>query len=212
MNLLDRLLIEIGYCYIWLIGKTSKIIIKNSQIHDELRRSNSPVIYALWHGRQIFLIWAHKCEGIGLLISRSKDGELIAKVAEKFGYRVVRGSTSRGGVESLFSLIEDAKEGNVIAFTPDGPRGPQRIVKPGVLITAQKSGLPIIPVAYSAKRKYIVRHWDEFHIPYPFNKVSVCHGNPVYVKENDSLEEKSKELKIAMDEITAEADGIISNE
>ncbi|HAM39047.1 MAG: hypothetical protein A2474_00905 [Elusimicrobia bacterium RIFOXYC2_FULL_34_12] len=209
MNLLGKILIEIGFFYIWLIGKTSKIVVKDSGEYEELRKNKKPIIYAFWHGRQIFLVWSHKHEGVSVLISKSKDGELIAKITEKFGYRSIRGSTSKGGVESLFFLIEVAKKGNSVAFTPDGPRGPQKTVQPGVIITAQKSGLPIIPVACSIKRKYIIRHWDEFHIPFPFNKISVCHGKPIYVKESDNIENKSKELKIAIDEITTQSDLLI---
>ena len=121
----------------------------------------------------------------------------------------MRGSTSRAGAEALVGMIRKGREGFSLAFTPDGPRGPLKEVQPGVILAAQKTGLPIITLASSAKRKYVIRHWDEFHIPYPFNKISVCHGKPIYIGENDSIEEKSLELKKAIDETTALADSLI---
>ncbi|MDD5687081.1 MAG: lysophospholipid acyltransferase family protein [Elusimicrobia bacterium] len=209
MNFFGKISVWLGFFYLWFTGKTSKIIVKNSSEYDELKKNKRPMVYALWHGRLIFLFWVHKYEGICTLISKSKDGELIAKITEKLGYESIRGSTSKGGSEALLALINKAKTGSSVAFTPDGPRGPQRMVQPGVISVAQKSGLPIIPIAYASKRKYVVRHWDEFHIPYPFNKVSVCHGKPIYVNENDNLENKSKELKDAIDMITLQADSLI---
>lgn len=209
MNFFEKVLVWLSFFYIWLLGKTSRIIIENSPEYETLRRNKKPIIYAFWHGRQVFLVWSHRYEGDYILISKSKDGEFIARTTEKFGYKTIRGSTSRGGSEALYSLAERVKAGSSAAFTPDGPLGPQRVVQPGVIILAQKTGLPIIPVAAGSKRKYIIKHWDEFHIPYPFNKFSVCHGKPVYVGKNDSIEEKSKELKTAIDLITEKADLLI---
>ncbi|MBN1385003.1 MAG: lysophospholipid acyltransferase family protein [Elusimicrobia bacterium] len=209
MNILDKLLINIGFFYIWLVGKTSRTVVDNAPEYEELYKNKKPVIFTFWHGRQIYLVWAHRNEGVYILVSKSRDGGYITGITEKFGCKNVRGSTSRGGFEALCSLVEKGKAGNPIAFTPDGPRGPLKKVQPGVLVVAQKTGLPIIPMSSSAKRKYIVRNWDEFHIPFPFGKVALCHGKPIYIKENDDIQEKSKELEIALDEITAKSDSLI---
>ncbi|PKM92892.1 MAG: hypothetical protein CVU80_01025, partial [Elusimicrobia bacterium HGW-Elusimicrobia-4] len=175
----------------------------------ELEKNKKPVIYALWHGRQIFLVWSHRKKNIHILVSQSKDGEYISRITGKFGFGTVRGSSSRGGAKALAGIIKKGREGFSLAFTPDGPRGPLREVQPGVILAAQKTGLPIIPLASSSKRKFVVRNWDEFHIPYPFNKVAVCYGQPVYVSENDDIEKKSQELKAAIDFVTKTADDII---
>jgi len=209
MNFLDKVLVLIGYLYIWFVGRTSKVVVKNSAEYEELSEEKKPVIYAFWHGRQIPLVWTHRKKNIYILVSQSKDGGYIAGIAYKLGLQTVRGSSSRGGAKALVGIIKKGREGFSLAFTPDGPRGPLRKVQPGVILAAQKTGLPIIPLASSAKRKYIIRHWDEFHIPYPFNKIAVCHGRPVYVFENDDVEKKCFELKKAIDEITVLADSLI---
>jgi len=209
MNISDKFLVYAGFLYMWFIGKTTRIIFKKPPEYDELRKNNKPVIYASWHGRQIFLIWTHRNQKICLLISKSKDGEYIARITEKLGYELVRGSTSKGGFEALAMMIEKAKAGYALALTPDGPRGPRGVVQQGVIVSAMQSGLPIIPIAAALKRKYIIRNWDEFHIPLPFNKAVVCYGKPLYVRENDSIEQKAAELKKAIDEVTKDADSLI---
>jgi len=151
----------------------------------------------------------HRYQNICVLISKSKDGEYIAGIAGKLGYEPVRGSTSRGGFEALAAMIEKAKSGHSVAFTPDGPRGPKCVVQKGVIVSAMQSGLPIIPIAAALKRKCIVGSWDEFHIPFPFNKAAVCYGKPFYVREGESVEQKSAELKEAIDEVTKDADSLI---
>lgn len=211
MNFFDKILIWVGVFYIWLVGRTSKIVVKNSPEYEELEKNKRPVIYAFWHGRQVFLVWSHRKKNIQILVSQSKDGEYIAGITKKFGFGQVRGSTSKGGAGSLVGMIKKGREGNSVAFTPDGPCGPLREVQSGVILAAQKTGLPIIPLASSTKRKYIIRNWDEFHIPYPFNKIAICHGQPVYVSENDDIEKKAKELKLAIDTVTKLTDQLIFN-
>ncbi len=209
MNFFDRILIWAGFFYIWLVGRTSKVVVKNSTEYDELEKNKKPVIYAVWHGRQIFLLWSHRKRNIYLLISQSRDGGYVAAIVNKLGLKTVRGSSSKDGANALVGMIKKGKEGFPLAFTPDGPRGPLREVQPGVILAAQKTGLPIIPLASSSKRKFVVRNWDEFHIPYPFNKVSVCHGRPIYVFENDDVKKKCFELKKAIDDITTTADSLV---
>jgi len=209
MNILDRFLVWLGYFYIWAIGRTTRICVESSFEYQTLKKNKLPVIYAFWHGRQVFLVWVHRCEGVCILISRSKDGGYISGITGKFGYLSVRGSSTRGGYEALSDMVEKAKNGISTAFTPDGPKGPVRTVRPGVIITAQKSGLPVIPVGCALKRKFAIKNWDEFHIPCLFNKAVVCYGKPVYVHNEDSIDEKTAELKNAIDEVTSRADGLV---
>ncbi|MEW6557347.1 MAG: lysophospholipid acyltransferase family protein [Elusimicrobiota bacterium] len=211
MNLFfDKFLIWLGSFYIWFVGRTSKIIVKNSSVYDWLTKNNKPVIFAFWHGRQIPLVWSHRKKNIQILVSQSKDGEYIARITKRFGFGTVRGSSSKGGIKALVGIIRKAKNGFSVAFTPDGPRGPAREIQPGVILTAQKTGLPIIPLASSSKRKYIIKNWDEFHIPYPFNKIVICHGEPIYIHETEDIKVKLQELKKAIDETTNKADILIS--
>lgn len=209
MNFFDKILIWVGSLYIRFVGVTSKITFKNSTEYELLEKNKKPVIYALWHGRQIILIWSHRKRNIHLLISRSKDGGYAAGVVHKFGFKTVRGSSSRDAVKALVGMIRKGREGFPLAFTPDGPRGPLHDVQPGIILASQKTGLPIIPLAGSAKRKYVVRSWDEFHIPYPFNKVAICNGRPIYVSADDDIEKKCFELKKAIDDVATIADSLV---
>ncbi len=175
---------------------TSRIIWVNRSIRDDLEAEGRGFIYAFWHGRQVFLVYLHRGDAIHPLISQSKDGELIARVCRSFGLDPVRGSSSRGGTEAVLELKSIVEKGERIGFTPDGPRGPLREVQKGVLFLAQKTGRPIVPVAYGAKKRWVFKsRWDEFLVPKPLNKIAMMYGEPIYVSPSDNLEEKAFELK-----------------
>jgi lysophospholipid acyltransferase (LPLAT)-like uncharacterized protein len=192
-----------------LVGVTSRIVWVNRVIREELEKEGRGFIYAFWHGRQVFLVYLHQQDRIHPLVSQSRDGELIARVCRSFGIESVRGSSSRGGTEAVLELKTLIESGDRIGFTPDGPRGPHRTVQPGVLYLAQKTGRPIVPVAYGAKRRWIFKGgWDEFVVPKPLNRIAMVYGEPVTVKSGDDLEKKAAELQGALDRVTQEADSV----
>lgn len=115
------------------------------------------------------------------LISRSNDGEYLAEMLRRWGFVPVRGSSSRGGSAALRELIGYARAGRSIAITPDGPRGPRQRLKPGVLVAAQLTGLPLVPVAAGASRGWWLGGWDRFLIPRPFARIRVAYGAPVEI-------------------------------
>lgn len=132
------------------------------------------------------------------LVSQSKDGEILSALLKKWNYKVSRGSSSKGGKVALNELIEAAKEDYSIIITPDGPRGPAKIIKNGALIVSNSSYLPIIPVklAYHSK-KVLIKSWDKFEIPYPFSKCEVIFGKEYFYPEYLN-EEKLTEFKIKL--------------
>lgn len=102
------------------------------------------------------------------------------------------------------------EKGERIGFTPDGPRGPLRSIQPGVLFLAQKTGKPIVPVAYGAKKRWIFKKsWDEFVVPKPFNHISMVYGEAIRVSDTDDLNMKADELRLALNRVTHEADTLI---
>jgi len=139
-------------------------------------------IFAFWHSRILVLSYLYKRLGAAILVSKSKDGEIIARILECQGHKTIRGSTSRHSVRALARLIKTLKEeihpGVVV---PDGPRGPRFKVQPGVITLAQKTGYPVVPVSYSAKRIKIFASWDRFILPCPFTEGSVIYGTPISV-------------------------------
>ncbi|HVO33603.1 MAG TPA: lysophospholipid acyltransferase family protein, partial [Elusimicrobiota bacterium] len=163
-------------------------------------------LYAFWHGRQVLLTYLHQGDRICPLISRSADGDIIAQVCRSFGLSPIRGSTSRGASEALREIRKQIQNGNRVAITPDGPRGPFHEVQLGALFAAQQEGVPIVPVACGARRKWIFRGWDEFQIPSPFNRITMVYGEPMYVAAGDDLEERAAQLKRSLDAVSQEAD------
>ena len=135
--------------------------------------------FALWHGELLPLLYHHRGQGVAVLISEHRDGELIARIAQRFGFRTVRGSTSRGASRALVGLVRELEQGHDVAITPDGPRGPAHAFAPGALIAAQRAGVPVIPVRASATRAWRLRSWDRFLIPKPFCRITVAYGSPV---------------------------------
>ena len=109
------------------------------------QRDVGPVVYALWHGELLPLLWAHVGMPVSILISTHRDGELIARIAMRLGFMTVRGSSSRSADRALIGLVRELKAGRTIALTPDGPRGPRHAFAPGALVAAHRGGAAIVP-------------------------------------------------------------------
>jgi lysophospholipid acyltransferase (LPLAT)-like uncharacterized protein len=146
------------------------------------RASGQRVIFTLWHGELLPLLWHHRGEPIAVIVSEHRDGEIIARIAERFGYATIRGSSSRGASRALIGLMRALEAGYNGAVTADGPRGPAHVFAPGAAIAAQRTGAPIIPVRASASRAWRLRSWDRFLVPKPFAQVRVVYGATIPVR------------------------------
>lgn len=182
------LIILPGALLIYFITKTIRITIQNKEYafkDNQLQKA----IYVIWHNR-LFLLTGNFCfRKISVLISQSRDGELIARVVRLLGYEPVRGSATRGGAKAILEILKN-KKNDPIVLTVDGPRGPKYEVKQGAIYLAAKTGLPIIPLSYTVNHKKILKKsWDNFIIPYPFSKATISFGEPIYVKENLTKED-----------------------
>jgi lysophospholipid acyltransferase (LPLAT)-like uncharacterized protein len=120
------------------------------------------------------------------LVSASKDGAFLAAILERFGVQPVRGSSSRRGSQALLELTSWAEQGYDLAITPDGPRGPRYVVQEGIIVLAQLTGLPIVPVNYWLKRKWTLNSWDAFQIPQPFTRCETYLGELLRVPREAS--------------------------
>jgi lysophospholipid acyltransferase (LPLAT)-like uncharacterized protein len=150
-------------------------------------------IAALWHNRLLLISFVLKKffpqrPGAGL-ISASRDGDLIADATHRFGFDVVRGSSSRMGASALRELSEVLISGRDVLITPDGPRGPAYELGPGIIFLAQKTGAPVVPVNMEYSSCWRVKSWDRFIIPKPFSKVRVIIGQPEQVRSTSTPEE-----------------------
>lgn len=168
-----------------------------------------PVIYTLWHGRLLPLTYLHRNRGIHTLISRSADGEYIARVVERWGYEAARGSSSRGGPAALREIVKAARSGKSVAITPDGPRGPRQKLKRGVLTAAQLGGIPLVPMSGAASSAWWIEGWDRFLVPKPFARLYVRYSEPVHVPRNateDELMKLERDVEQTLNDLTDEAD------
>ncbi|MEO5588847.1 MAG: lysophospholipid acyltransferase family protein, partial [Gemmatimonadaceae bacterium] len=134
------------------------------------------VLFALWHGQMLPLLWHHREEGIAVLVSEHRDGESIATVLGMLGYTLIRGSTSRGAGRALLGLVRTLRSGVDAAITPDGPRGPRHQFAAGALIAANRANAPILPIVAHVDRYWQLSSWDGFIIPKPFARVTVAYG------------------------------------
>jgi lysophospholipid acyltransferase (LPLAT)-like uncharacterized protein len=171
----------LGRGFLHMLARTWRIRVVNGDYVRDLRRAGHTFIFALWHGQLLPLLWHHREEGVLVLISEHRDGELVARAAQSLGYGLIRGSSTRGAERALISLVRELQAGHEVAITPDGPRGPAATFASGALVAAQRSGSFILPVAASADRAWRLRSWDRFMIPKPFARVTVAYGAPAKV-------------------------------
>jgi lysophospholipid acyltransferase (LPLAT)-like uncharacterized protein len=171
-----------------------------------LKARGVPILFALWHGRMFLSIQAHRHEGIVTMASRSRDGEIIAGWLEQNGYVVVRGSTTRGGSQALREMVRHVRSGRNAALTVDGPKGPPRVVAPGVVQLARLTGAWILPITSSSSRPRFLRSWDRYLLPGPFSRNIVAYGEPFPIPEEMTDETAISRIASALDAATAEAD------
>ncbi|HET6795949.1 MAG TPA: lysophospholipid acyltransferase family protein [Gemmatimonadales bacterium] len=138
-------------------------------------------VFLLWHEALLPLLWQHRHQGIVIVVSEARDGQYLSDLALSLGYRAVRGSSTRGGTRALLGAVRELRAGRTLAFTPDGPRGPRRELKPGVVAAAQRGRGIIVPLHARADRAWRLHSWDRFMIPKPLARVVITYGRPFEV-------------------------------
>lgn len=204
-----RIVAFIVWALMSLWSSTIRMRFLNRDIPERLTAEGKNFIYAFWHGRQFLLFYGHRRTGIIIPASESRDGEVQAQILKRFGFNVVRGSSKRKGDRALLGLVDGLRRGENIALAVDGPRGPLYEAKEGVTYLAGKLNKPIIPVATSARRYWILEKiWDKYLLPVPFTRGIVMYGEPIIVNgiSVDERERKRKELEAALNALMAQAD------
>jgi lysophospholipid acyltransferase (LPLAT)-like uncharacterized protein len=164
-------------------------------------RGGEAFIGAIWHEDMGFFADYFRGTRFAVLISRSRDGEIAARVAHRLGLRSVRGSSSRGGEEALEHMIDLARRGECVGFVADGPRGPAHVAKLGPVIAAKLSGRPIVPIGCAMRGAIRLRSWDRSRIPLPFARIVVHAGEPVAVPRDASRAECGRIRQRLQDEL-----------
>lgn len=177
-----------------VLCKTLKINFINKNVIDDLENQNKNYVLAFWHGSMLLPWFINRNRNLIALTSKSKDGDLLARLLKQWNYNVLRGSSSEGGDVALEIMIDYAKNNRSIALTPDGPKGPIHKMKAGAVVTAKKSGLPLILIGIGFKRKKILNSWDKFEVPLFFTDAKIVFSNPIFIEKDLSYDETSKKI------------------
>jgi len=175
------------------------------------RLATEGCIYSSWHENILLMTYIGAYHGIRVLVSQSRDGKYITSIIENMGYQAIRGSSSRGAVRAVRQLVQQDSTA-LLAFTPDGPRGPRREFQPGAVYVASRTGLPLIPVGFAYERAWRASSWDRFVIPSPFSRAACYGGEPFFVPPDanaEQLAEYQRRASEIMSVVTARAERLL---
>jgi len=214
--MIARVLPAVAGAAVSVLGMTLSVRVVGMDPLRPLWQAGHPLIYGVWHARILMVPWlnARLRQGeavrrVTVLASRSRDGQLMADFAGRFGLAVVRGSSSRGGLEALRELVRALRGGDDVAMVPDGPRGPARRLQGGIVALAAATGAPIVPLGVAASPARRLGSWDRFMVPMPFARCGVAFGGLVEVKRHDDREDARARVERALTEATTAADALV---
>ena len=203
----------LGAIGVRVLGRTLRVQFAGVAGMRPFWEARRPLIYVIWHGRMLMAPWINarlrrtdRARRVTGLASRSRDGELVARYAARFDIGLVRGSSSRGGASAVRLLASAVRGGDDVVIVPDGPRGPARRLRPGVVALAAMTGAPVVPLGFGARPARTLGTWDQFVIPLPFARASFVFGAPITVPDEADRDAAGMIIEQALDEATALAD------
>jgi lysophospholipid acyltransferase (LPLAT)-like uncharacterized protein len=202
-----------GKWILWLWAKSSRTTVLGEEGYKKLRSENRPVIILIWHGRIFFAPYFFRRRGIMPLVSPSEDGEIIAQIIARWGYKALRGSSSHSIIRAWNEMKRELEAGGELIIVPDGPRGPGRKMKPGAVKLAKETGAYLVPFTFSSSKRKILKTWDNFVIPRPFTRFVAVYGNPIAVESNlnhAELGEKLQEVEEYLNQLDQKADSFFT--
>ena len=198
----------LGYPLIALLARTLRLRVEGREHLDAVTAAGRPYIVSFWHGRILPLSLYFRNRGIVVITSENFDGEWIARIISRLGYRTARGSSSRNARAATLQLVRDIRAGRAAAFTLDGPRGPARVAKPGAVWLARTTGAPLLPIHAECERSWELRSWDRTQIPRPFSRVHMVVGQAIELPVGSSDEAQARacrELETVLEELRRRA-------
>lgn len=180
-------------------------------MEDALTAASEGGVFVVWHGDALIPGHVLSHRKFTALTSLSRDGDIQARILEKMGYDIVRGSTGRGGARAAVELVNRLKDGVSISFTPDGPRGPRRVIQNGVVYFAKKSQKPICAIVMRYSSCWNIGTWDRYAIPKPFSKVECEFLPPIYVSQTDNLDAVAADLTNRMNAAAPDPTGLFKD-
>jgi lysophospholipid acyltransferase (LPLAT)-like uncharacterized protein len=202
----------LAYWSIRILAWTMRFEEINPEIPRRFWKKGIPAIWAFWHGRLLMMPVAYGGRKLSFLVSPHRDGQVVGKALERFGFHAILGSANRKGFSGFKEMVK--AQDSDIAIVPDGPRGPRRRVQIGVIELAKLTGKAILPLSFSASKRKIFNTWDQFLLPYPFSKGVFVWGEPIEIDQNGDrahLEEKKILLENRLNELTEKADHYFSS-
>lgn len=185
------------YLFTNLIGKTIRFEVENWENLEKIEREGKIPILAFWHNRIFPATYYFRHRGIVVMSSQSFDSEYVARFIQRFGFGIVKGSSTRGGVGGLIEMIRLVKKGFPAGFSVDGPKGPVYQAKTGIVMLAKKTGNPILPFSIETEKYWTIKSWDRLQIPKPFARAKIFIGEPIEFGENvDEVETRNKHLDL----------------
>lgn len=200
----------LGAGYLKLVHATTRLTRAGDK--TALPADGRPVIYSFWHEMLVMMPWMQFRPPTVTPISSSRDGDYTASLFARLGVEPTRGSSSRGGALAARGMVSAARAGRDCGITPDGPRGPARVVQPGATWVARATGCPLLPVAFACTRFRRLRTWDRMLLPLPFGRGVFVYGEHLYVPRKTTragLAAADAELARRIDEATERAQTLL---
>jgi lysophospholipid acyltransferase (LPLAT)-like uncharacterized protein len=198
------------HCYIRFVYRTNRWTVENGEFPRRLLAAGRPFIGAFWHGRMMMIPMGwQRMAAMHMLISAHRDGRIIADAVAYFGIGAIPGSTRRGGSAALRTMLKRLKDGDCVAITPDGPRGPAMCASVGIVNVARLAQVPIVPITYATTRRRIAATWDQFHVALPFGRGVFLWGEPIEIAadlDEAGLENARRLVEDRMGDMMREAD------
>ena len=198
-RIIEAIAPSLAYWYIRLLQATVRRRYLNREVLDRAVSRSDAQIYVFWHSRLVFMRFGWFGDKGIVLQSQHRDSRMLGRVMSRFGLGQVWGSTTRGGMSAVRGVLRKIKDGYSLAIAPDGPRGPQRRVQPGVITIARMSGVPIVPMTYSARPSRRLGSWDRMTLPFPFGRALFVYGEPMTV-DRHADEAEQERLRVALED------------
>lgn len=196
---------------LWMRSLRRRVVGRGA--YDDLRRAGKPVVILVWHGKIFSAPWTFRRRGIMPLVSPSQDGELMVRLIDKWGFKIIRGSASHFMRRAWADMLRELRAGGEVLIVPDGPRGPDRELKLGAVRLGSETGALLVPYTLAAARKRILHSWDKFEMPRFFSRAVALYGEPIEIPPGlggEALEAERKRVEGIMHELDRRADHLLA--
>ena len=182
-----------------ILYSTNKFHIKGKEKIAKLHKKNQSVLVSTWHSNLLSVFYNLRSLDVHALAGTHNDAELISQVALKWGWKMIRGSSKEDGSIAYKEILKILKtQGSIVFITPDGPTGPPKIPKPGIIRAAQATSAAIIPTSVFATKRWGFTNWDTFYLEKPFGEIFIHYGDPIYLEKELSYKEAEKQFQKGM--------------